>query len=243
MTHVDEIAPDVYRISIYAPHIGLTFNHFLVRDDEPLLFHTGLRGMFGEIRDAVGRLIDPVMIRYIGFSHFESDECGALNNWLELAPRSQPLCGLVGALVSINDFAIRPARVLERDDALSTGKRRFRLMPTPHLPHGWDASLLFEETDRTLFCSDLFVQSGECTPLSAEGIVERARQALVEGEAGPFAHSVPYTRNTGRTLEALARQAPQTLAVMHGSSYAGDGAAALRELAIVLREVLASATT
>ena len=199
--------------------------------------------MFHEIRDAVGRLIDPTAIRYIGFSHFESDECGALNNWLELAPRSQPLCGLVGALVNVNDFAIRAARVLERDDALSTGNHHFRLMPTPHLPHGWDASLLFEEADRTLFCSDLFVQSGECAPLSAGSIVERARRALVEGEAGPFAHSVPYTSDTGRDLEALARQAPQTLAVMHGSSYAGDGAAALRELAIVLREVLASATT
>ena len=238
MTQVDEIAPDIYRISIYAPKIDLTFNHFLVRDDEPLLFHAGLRGMFPQIRDAVARLIDPASIRYIGFSHFESDECGALNQWLELAPQSEPVCGLVGALVSVNDFATRPARVLGHDDVLITGKRRFRLLATPHLPHGWDASLLFEETGRTLFCSDLFLQSGACAPLSAGSVLDRVRTSLVDGEAGPFAHAIPYTRNTGRVLAELARFAPRTLAVMHGSSYAGDGAAALRELAIILGEVL-----
>ncbi|MCF3945237.1 oxygen-binding di-iron domain-containing protein [Acidiphilium iwatense] len=238
MAQVDEIAPDVYRISIYVPDIGLTFNHFLVRDDEPLLFHAGLRGMFPELRDAVVRLVDPASIRHIGFSHFESDECGALNQWLGLAPRAEPVCGLVGALVSVNDFAMRTARVLGHDDVLITGKRRFRLLATPHLPHGWDASLLFEETDRTLFCSDLFLQSGAGEPLSAGSILDRVRTSLIDGEAGPFAHAIPYTHNTGRALEDLACFAPRTLAIMHGSSYAGDGAAALRELAIILGEVL-----
>lgn len=239
MAQVDEIAPDVYRISVFAPDIGLTFNHFLVRDDAPLLFHAGLRRMFPEVHEAVSRLIDPMAIRFIGFSHFESDECGGLNHWLELAPHSAALCGFVGALVSVNDFAIRPAHVLGPDDVLSTGKRRFRLLPTPHLPHGWDASLLFEETERTLFCSDLFLQSGACKPLSTTGIVEQAREALIQNEAGPFAHSLPYTRDTSRMFKALARQDPRTLAVMHGSSYVGDGARALQDLAGAISETLA----
>jgi flavorubredoxin len=239
MAEITEIAPDMFRISVYAPQLGLSFNHFLIRDDEPLLFHAGFRAMFEELREAVARLLDPAAIRHIGFSHFESDECGALNRWLELAPEAKPLCGLVGALVNINDFAIRPARVLKGDEPLITGKRRFRLLQTPHLPHGWDAGVLFEETDKTLFCSDLLLQTGECAPLVNDSIVERARQALLEAEAGPFAHATPYTADTGRMLERLAAEGPRTLATMHGSSYSGDGARELRELAGVLREVLA----
>jgi flavorubredoxin len=238
MAVITEIAPDVYRISLFAPEINLEFNHFLVRDDEPLLFHTGLRGMFPPLREAVGRLIDPARIRHIGFSHFESDECGALNHWLELAPNAEPVCGLVGALVSVNDFAARPARVLDLDSTLSTGRRRFRFLPTPHVPHGWDAGLLLEETQGTLFCSDLFHQWGEREPLTSEGILDRAREALVESQAGPFANYVPYTHHTGRVLESLAQRRPKTLATMHGSSYTGDCAEALRGLAAVMREVL-----
>jgi flavorubredoxin len=238
MTKVAEVAPDVYRFSVFAPEINLEFSHFLVRDEEPLLFHTGLRRMFPALREAIERLIDPATIRYIGFSHFESDECGSLNNWLELAPRAEPVCGLIGALVSINDFAIRPARTLTREDTLSTGKYRFRFLPTPHVPHGWDAGVLFEETGRTLFCSDLFHQWGEHEPVTRASIIERARDALMESEAGPFANYVPYTHHTGRVLEGLAAWQPLTLAAMHGSSFEGDGANALRELAVVMRDVL-----
>lgn len=242
MAQVDEIAPDVYRTSIYAPDAGITFNHFLVRDEMPLLFHAGLRRMFTEVHEAVSRLIDPARIRYVSFSHFESDECGALNQWLEIAPRCEPLCGRIGALINVNDFAIRPAHILDRDDVLSTHGHRFRLLPTPHLPHGWDATLLFEERDRTLFCSDLFLQPGESEALPSEGVVERARDALVKSEAGPLAHSVPYTGDTGRELEELARLAPRTLATMHGASYTGDGARALQDLARMMSEVLTPGT-
>ena len=156
MFNVAEIAEDVYRISVYVPEIKLQFNHFLVRDEEPLLFHAGLRAMFPLVREAVAQLIDPSTIRHVGFSHFESDECGALNQWLEIAPRAEPVCGLVGALVSVNDFAIRPARTLTREDSFNTGKHRFRFLPTPHVPHGWDAGVMFEETKQILFCSDYF---------------------------------------------------------------------------------------
>lgn len=238
MPAIHEIAPDVYRISVYVPEINLAFNHFLVKDEEPLLFHAGLRGMFPVVREAVSKLIDPASLRHIGFSHFESDECGALNEWLGIAPHAQPVCGLVGALVSVNDFAIRPARVLTREDEFSTGKYRFRFIPTPHVPHGWDAGVLLEESQKTLFCSDLFHQWGDHEPSTSSSIIERCKDALIQSEAGPFANYVPYTHHTGLVLNNLAEYAPTTLAAMHGSSYLGDGAQALRDLAVVMREVL-----
>ena len=238
MVSTTEIAKDVFRISVFVPEIDLEFSHFLVRDDEPLLFHAGLRGMFPVLREQVSRLIDISKIRHIGFSHFESDECGALNQWLELAPAAQPVCGLVGALVSVNDFSLRPARVLTRDDTLATGQYRFRFIPTPHVPHGWDAGVLFEESERTLFCSDLFHQWGHREATTADSIMDRCKDALLQAEAGPFANYVPYTHHTGRVLETLAQYSPKTLAAMHGSTYYGDGAQALRDLATVMREVL-----
>lgn len=238
MPTLTEIAPDVFRISVFVPEINLEFSHFLIRDDEPLLFHAGLRGMFPVLREQVSRLIDVSKLRHIGFSHFESDECGALNQWLEQAPAAQPVCGLVGAMVSVNDFSIRPARVLTRDDLLETGRYRFRFLPTPHVPHGWDAGVLWEEKERTLFCSDLFHQWGEREATTSNSIIERCQSALLETEQGPFANYVPYTHHTGRVLVSLAERQPRTLAAMHGSTYYGDGAQALRDLATVMREVL-----
>jgi flavorubredoxin len=237
-TRVDEITPGLYRLSTYVAKINLQFNQFLVADDEPLLYHTGLRGMFPEIRDAVARVVDPARIRWIGFSHFEADECGSLNDWLALAPHAKPVCGTVGALVNINDYIGGRARVLAHGEVLATGRRRFRFLETAHVPHGWDASLLFEETDATLFCSDLFLQNGDLPPLTDEDLVEPARQSLAAYEAGPLAHSVPYTPLTGATLLMLARLRPKLLAIMHGSSFRGDGERALHELAAMYAETL-----
>jgi len=238
MPGIHEIAPDVYRIGIYVPDIDLEFCHFVVRDEEPLLFHTGLRAMFPAVRELVGKLVDPAAIRWIGFSHFESDECGALNQWLAVAPGAVPVCGLIQSMVNVNDFSDRTPRVLLPDQTLTTGARRFRFVPTPHLPHGWDAGVLFEETRRTLFCSDLFHQWGEQEPLTRSDVTERAREALMRSESGPFANYVPYTDHTGRILDQLAALEPRTLATMHGSSFEGDCAGSIRQLAGVMREVL-----
>jgi len=238
MVCTTEIAPEIYRISVFVPEINLEFSHFLVRDEEPLLFHAGLRGMFPLLLQEVSRLMDPSKLRHIGFSHFESDECGGLNEWLSISPDAGPVCGLVGAMVSVNDFAIRPPRALTRDDVFSTGRYRFRFIPTPHVPHGWDAGVLFEESERTLFCSDLFHQWGQHEPATSSSIIERCKDALVQAEAGPFANYVPYTHHTGLVLHDLAGLNPRTLAAMHGSSYSGDGAQALRDLATVMQDVL-----
>ena len=243
MAKIDEIAPNVFRISVVAPQFNLQFNHFLIRDDEPLLFHAGYKAMFPELREAVGRLLDPANIRWISFSHFESDECGALNHWLEIAPRAETACSVVGALVSVNDFAIRPARGLAQGETLTTGKYRFRFCSTAHMPHGWDAGVLFEETQRTLFCSDLFFHTGDVEPLTEADIVGRARAALADMENGPLAGSTPYTPLTDSILDSLAALKPRTLATMHGSSFVGQGDQALRDLTVVLRDLFGSAST
>ncbi len=237
MAVTTEIAPDLYRISIFAPQGNFQFNHFLVKDDEPLLFHTGLRGMHTEIRDAVAKLISLSDLRHISFSHFESDECGSLNEWLAAAPKADVICSQVGARVNLNDFIGRQTRGLPDGGTLATGKYRFRFCRTPHLPHGWDAGVLFEETQATLLCSDLFHQMGDVEPLTSGDVVGRARQALQDFQAGILAEYVPYTPLTGKNLKKLAELKPKTLAIMHGSSFTGDCAGALDDLDVVLREV------
>ncbi|MCM3904316.1 MAG: hypothetical protein ND866_21690 [Pyrinomonadaceae bacterium] len=235
---VTEIAPDLYRISTYIPEIDLQFNQFLVKDDEPLLFHTGMKGMFPLVRDAVESIIDPSSIRWIGFSHFEADECGSLNDWLQTAPAAQPVCSMVGALVSINDFATRPALGMADGEVLNTGKCRFRFLQTPHVPHCWEVGLLFEEVGGTLLSSNLFHQSGNVEPLTESDVIERARKTLVDYQASPLANYMPYTKHTDGILQGLADLKPRTIATMHGSAYAGDGERAVRDLAVVMREVL-----
>lgn len=235
---VTEIAADCYRISTYIPEIDLQFNQFLIKDEEPLLFHTGMRVLFPAVREAVETIIDPAKIRWISFSHFEADECGSLNEWLQIAPNAQPVCSMVGALVSINDFAIRPAKGMTDGEVLSTGERRFRYAQTPHVPHCWEAGLLFEETTGTLLCSDLFHQGGDVEPSTAADVIERARKTLIDYQAGPFANYMPYTKHTDGIMQGLAALKPRTLAPMHGSAYQGDGERAIRDLAAVMREVL-----
>jgi flavorubredoxin len=242
MARVAEIAPDLYSISIYVPEFNLRFNHFLIKDEEPLLFHTGMKHMFPLVRDAVARVIDPSTLRWISFSHFEADECGALNEWLAVAPHAEPVCGLVGALVSVNDFAVRQARVLGHDEILKTGKYRLRLRQTPHVPHNWEASLLFEEITRTLLCSDLFSHEGDVEAVTESDVVERAKRALIEGQKGPFANAYPYTPLTEPILRGLADLRPKRLALMHGSTFVGDGERALCDLAVIMGEVLGEAS-
>ncbi|MGC9942108.1 MAG: MBL fold metallo-hydrolase [Verrucomicrobiota bacterium] len=236
MTAINEIAPDLFRLSIYVPNINMQFNHFLVRDEEPLLFHAGLKGMFTALREAVATLIDPVKLRHVAWSHFESDEVGALNHWLELAPRAQPVCTLVGKRVNVDDFALRPARGMTADEVLTTGKYRYRFYRTPHLAHGWDAGVLFEETRKTLFCSDLFHQFGDVAPVTTSDLIDPSRKALQQMQQGPQADYIPYTSQTEGVLSRLAALEPETLAVMHGSSYIGQSGKLLADLAGVIKE-------
>lgn len=229
-TKVNEIADGIYRLSTYvsaiAPPAGFTFNQFLILADEPLLFHTGLRKMFPLIQDAVIRIIPPERLRWIGFGHFEADECGAMNEWLEIAPQARPAQGQTGCNVSLNDFADRPPRELKDGEVIDLGGgKRVRFIDTPHTPHGWDAGVLYEESTRTLLCGDLFTQLGNDRSLTEGDVVGPAITA-----EDMFKYS-SLNPGMGATIRGLSKLAPRTLALMHGPSFSGDGAAALQALA------------
>jgi len=238
-----EIAPSIFRISAFHPDFGIQFNQFLLTGDEPMLIHTGLRQSFEVTVAGVRAVMDPSKLRWIGFSHFEPDECGALNPWLALAPGAQAAAGVVGVTVMLADYADRPARVMADGETLATGAHRMRYLATPHFPHGWDAGLWFEESSRTLFCSDLFFQPGDPEPFTRADILPAVREAIVEGAKGPLAHDLPYTQTTDAKLERLAALSPATLAIMHGSSVRTDGAKLLRDYARILRETIGPAAS
>jgi flavorubredoxin len=228
-TKISEIADGIYRLSTYVPDIappaGFVFNQFLVLGDEPLLFHTGLRKMFPSIRDALSRVIVPERLRWIAYGHFEADECGAMNEWLAVAPNASAAHGATGCMVSLNDFADRTPRMLADGDAIDLGGKWVRFIDTPHTPHGWDAGVLYEETTQTLMCGDLFTQLGDGPALTSGDVVGPA----IAGE-DLFQYS-SLNPAMGATIRGLAKVAPRTLALMHGPSFVGDGAAALRTLA------------
>jgi flavorubredoxin len=231
-TRIDEIAGGIYRITTPFPDLlpgGFSFNQYLVVDDEPLLFHTGLRRMFPLVREAIEAVMPVTRLRYLGLSHFEADECGAMNEFLAVAPSAQPLASALGAMVSVNDVADRPARGLADGEEFSTGAHRLAWIYTPHVPHGWDCGVLFDHTTQTLLCGDLFTQGGSdhppVTELEVLGPSERFRKPL-----DYFAHSV----GTSAILEKLAALRPTTLACMHGSAFRGDGGALLRGLSGIL---------
>lgn len=238
MTTINEIAPDLYRLSVWVPEFNMQFNHFLIKDDEPMLYHTGMRMMFPVLKEAVSQLMDPNELRWIGFSHFEVDECGALNEWLQIAPNAQAVCSEVGAIVNMSDYALRPARGLSKAEVLRTGKYQYRFIPTPHLPHGWDAGVLFEETNKVLLCSDLFHHNGNVEALTSSDILSNVRASLITMQNSPLHSYMPYSNQTGRLLRELADLQPTTLATMHGSSFFGDCAQALLDLDVVMKEVL-----
>ena len=226
-TNVHEIANGVYRINTPVPlPVGqFSFNQYLIVDDEPLLFHTGPRRLFPLVREAMARVIAPERLRYIGISHFEADECGALNELLAIAPMAVPLCGRIAAMVSINDVSDREARALDDGEVFSLGRHHMRWLDTPHLPHAWECGFLMDISTRTLLCGDLFTQGGAGAPALTESDILEPSEAF-RAPLDYFAHAP----DTTRMLEKLANEQPAILACMHGSAWRGDGAALLRAL-------------
>jgi flavorubredoxin len=228
-TNIHEIADGIWRINtpVALPNgMRFSFNQYLLVDDAPLLFHSGPRRMFALVRDAIARVMPPERLRYIGLSHVEADECGALNDFLALAPEAEPLCGTIAAQVSIGDLADRPARALADRETLSLGRRQLQWFDTPHLPHGWECGLPMETTTRTFFCGDLFTQPGAGDVALTDGDILGPSEAF-RAQMDYFAHAP----DTAQRLATLAAERPTTLACMHGSAWRGDGAALLRHLA------------
>jgi flavorubredoxin len=228
-TKVSEIASGIFRLSTFVPDLGptgFTFNQFVVQGDEPLMFHTGLRKMFGLNRDALAKILPPGKLRWISFGHFEADECGAMNEWLEVAPDAQAAHGHTGCMVSLNDFSDRPARILANGEVIDIGQgKRLRFIDTPHTPHGWDAGVMYEESTGTLLCGDLFTQFGDDRVMTSGDIVG---PSIVAEDFFKYSALNPMM---GSTIRSLADLKPKTLALMHGPSFEGDGAKALHALA------------
>jgi flavorubredoxin len=231
-TNIAEINDGIYRIHTPIPlpdGSSFSFNQYLVVDEEPLLYHTGMRGLFPVVGGAIRTVMPLEQLRYLGLSHFEADECGALNEFLAVAPQAVAVCSQVAAMTSIGDFAIRAPRPIADGEKLELGRHSLRWFDTPHVPHAWECGLMMDETTRTLFCGDLFTQGGRgdaaITEADILGPSEAFRQPM-----DYFAHAPQTTR----MLERLATQSPTTLACMHGSAWRGDGARLLRELAAAL---------
>jgi flavorubredoxin len=228
-TNLHEIAPAIYRINtpLALPDgSGFNFNQYLLADDEPLLFHTGPKRMFPLVAEAIGKLLPVEKLRYVAFAHFEADECGALNDFLAAAPRAEALSSRIGAMVSVNDFALRPARALADGEILRLGRRALKWLDAPHVPHGWDNGFMMELETGTMLCGDLFTHGSDNGKALTEGDIL--------GPSEEFRRPMDYYAHapqTGATLEKLARENPTTLACMHGSAWRGDGAALLRALA------------
>jgi flavorubredoxin len=235
---VTEIADGIHRISTWIPDVtpeGFTFNQFLVTAEEPLLFHTGMRGLFPLVAEAVATVVPVESLRWISFGHVEADESGAMNMWLAAAPHSQVVFGALGCDVSLNDLCDRPPRALQEGEVIDLGGKRLRQISTPHVPHGWEAQVLFEETTGTLLCGDLLSQAGAPPALTSHDIVEPALSA----EA--MFHATALTPSTARVIRALGDLEPATLAVMHGASYHGNGKQVLHDLAAGYEKLLAEA--
>lgn len=226
-TRIKEIAEGVFRLSTFIPQVpptGLAFNQFLIMGAEPMLFHTGMRGLFPLVRDAVATLMPPEKLRWISFGHYEADECGAMNEWQAIAPHAQVAHGMTGCMVSLNDMSDRAPRILAHGEVMDLGGKRVRYIDTPHVPHGWDAGLIYEETTGTLLCGDLFTQYGQCDATTESDIVG----AAIAGE--DIAGYSALNPAMGATLRKLAELRPRTIALMHGPAFVGDCASALNAL-------------
>ena len=233
-TRIDEIANGIYRINtpLALPgEVGFSFNQYLIVDEAPMLFHSGMRRLFPLVSEAIRAVMPVERLRYVGLSHFEADECGALNEFLAAAPNAVPVCGQVAALVSVNDYANRAPRVLADGELLTLGKHTMKWFDTPHVPHAWECGLMLDTATRTFFCGDLFTQGGAGDDALTEADILGPSEAFRK-PMDYFAHT-PSTRTQ---LERLARETPTTLACMHGSAWRGDGAQLLRELAAALEQ-------
>ncbi len=226
MSEVHEIANGIYRISHWDANLApVEFSQFLITGEKPLLFHTGSKGLFPQTLEAVKQVIDPSSLAYISWSHLESDECGAVNEFLSAAPDAELVHGQIGVMLSIDDFFSRSVRGLGDDEVLDLGEKKLRFLVTPHVPHAWDAILVFEETTKTLFCSDLFTVFGKPPAITESDVIEQSMAALKQ-----LPGYLPIGPHTGAVFDRLIALKPKVLAGHHASAYAGDAVQALRDL-------------
>jgi flavorubredoxin len=229
-TRITEVADGVHQLTTHVAEMDFGFNQYLIKADEPMLFHTGMRGLFPLVADAVSRVVPLAALRWVSFGHVEADECGSMNQVLEAAPQATVAQGMTGCMVSINDLADRAPRPLANSEVLDIGGHRMRWIDTPHVPHGWEAGVLFDESTGTLFCGDLFTRWGEYEATSNDDVVGPAIAADTKDDYGSWS----LRPNTSAVVRRLAELDVTTLALMHGPAFSGDCSAALHSLADAL---------
>ena len=236
-SRIDEVADGIYRINTYFPEMDFGFNQYLITADEPLLFHTGMRAVFSAVSEQIAKVMPVDRLRWITFGHVEADECGAMNDFLAAAPQATVAHGAVGCMVQVNDLADRAPRPLGPDEVIDLGNRRVRNIDTPHVPHAWDAHVLYEEVTGKLLCGDLFTAGGKSAPISQEDLIAPALAAE------DMFKSTALTPSTAPTIRALADLNPKTLALMHGPAFNGECAKQLNELAEGYEKLFETART
>jgi flavorubredoxin len=214
-TTITEIAPDIFRISVYPPGAAVSYGCFLIRDEQSAMIETGLQGMYDLVHGAVRRLLDPAELRYLVIPHFEMDECGSLNRFLAVAPHAEPVCSPVGGRVTVRDFSERPAKIMGHGEQLALGRKTLHMVLAPWV-HYWDSMLVYDETDRTLFTSDLFMQPGNREPITSE---DRSAEIIAFCR---FSGLLPSQKHLEKVLDRLEPLSVETLACHHGSILSGD---------------------
>lgn len=225
-TRVTEVADGVHQLTTVVPDAPVVFNQYLIAAEEPMLFHTGMRGLFPLVAEGVTRVLPPESLRWVGFGHVEADESGSMNEWLALAPQATVVQSMIGCMVSIGDLADRPPRPLGDGEHLDIGGHLVQWFDTPHVPHAWEAGVLYDATTKTLFCGDLFTRFGEFAPSTTDDIVGPAVQAEDEAPGSLSLHP-----SSGATVRRLAELDVATLAPMHAPAFTGDCRRALLDLA------------
>ncbi len=223
-TRCTEVAEGIHQLTTRPDGGLMAFNQYLVEGDEPLLFHTGLRTMFPAVSEAVGRVLPPETVRWISFGHVEGDECGSMNEWLEIAPQATIAHSVIGCSTSLDDAAARPPRRLANGETIDIGGHVLRWIDTPHVPHSMDAGVMYDETTGTLLCGDLFTRWGDYEATSDDLL-----GPAIEAEDRYCIYSLHPT--TGATVRGLAELDIETLAPMHSSAFKGDCRQALLDLA------------
>jgi flavorubredoxin len=239
MTKITRIINNVYRISTYIPEGNFQCCQFLITDEQPLLYHTGLRSHYPQIYEAIYTVIHPEKLKWFGFIHFEADECGSIQHWQTVAPNATFFCSTIGKQVSVDDISLHPVKGMNDNETFSTGKFHFRYILTPHVPHGWDSGMLFEETRRILFCSDLFHQQGDVEAITKEDIADRFKTVINTCQKMQFNEYLALTNNTDKILERLASLKPKIIAPMHGSVFIGNGEQVINKLREIVLELMA----
>ena len=229
-TRVTEVADGVHQLTTHIAEMDFGFNQYLINADEPMLFHTGMRGLFPLVSDAISRVVPLTTLRWVAFGHVEADECGSMNQFLAAAPQATVTQGMTGCMVSINDLADRAPRPLANGEVLDIGSHRMRWIDTPHVPHGWEAGVVFDETTGTLFCGDLFTRWGAYQATIDDDVLGPALAADANDDFGSWS----LRAHSGSVVRELAELDVTTLALMHGPAFTGDCPAALRGLADAL---------